>query len=93
MAPMRPADRSAADTDQLDDVIEKIETTLPRIHKMCRVQKKQKKSPTDRLPPGTASRFKELSEDPIINSEATEITEGPPMKINGAHDHKNQASA
>lgn len=93
MAPLRPAGCSAADPDQLDDVIEKIETTLPRIHKMCRVRKKQKRSPTEKLRSETKSRFQELSEDPIVNSEATEIIEGPPPVINGPHDHGLSASA
>ncbi|MGE3483336.1 MAG: hypothetical protein AB7L09_01220 [Nitrospira sp.] len=82
---MRPADRSAADGGQLDNVIEQIETALPIIHRMCRVDKKQKKSPTDRICREAQPRFQKLSEDPIVNSDATDILGCLPKPVNQEH--------
>jgi hypothetical protein len=65
----------------LDDVIQKIDESLPAIHQMCKV--KQKRSPTSAM---MRARFKELVEDPILNEEGTDIKEAPPTKVNGAHD-------
>ena len=73
----------------LDDVIEKIDQSLPVIHEMCAVRKKQskqKKSPTDRLPLAKAKRaraaFAEMADDSILTESGDDITDGPLKKIN-----------
>lgn len=91
MEPTRPSDPCEIE-DRLDDVIEQIEDALPRIHKMCKVDKKQKRRPsTDKIRRQAKSRFQELSEDPIVNSSGTDIIECDCglTKANGAlaHDH------
>lgn len=61
----------------LDDVIQKIDESLPAIHRMCRIEKKQKKTPASRLPPDKArlakARFQEMREDPLLNEEGTDV--------------------
>ena len=89
MTPIRPVGSDTNDLGRLDEVIESIETALPHIHQMCRVHRKQKKSPTDRLSRDTVSRFQELSEDPIVNIDATDIIGPLPLNINGDHNPKN----
>ena len=85
---MRPAKRPAIQDGPLDDVIEQIENALPAIHRMCRVQLKQKKAPTDRLPPEqiqqARTRLQELSENPVVIDE-----HAPILRINGGSNHVN----
>lgn len=88
MVPMQPAPRRpTVEEVALDEVIERIDQSLPVIHRMCRVQKKQKKSPTDRLPAKQEAqrRLKELSEDPILTDSGDDIAAEPLRKINGFH--------
>lgn len=76
MAAMRPLDPSVLReqvSETVDDLIEKIEDSLPTIRKLCRKQKKQKKAPTDRISPEAKERLKELSENPILNDEGTDF--------------------
>jgi len=81
MTPMFPPKRSSAEAPSiLDDVIQKIDESLPMIHQMCRIKQKRTR-PTDRV----RARFKELVEDPILNEDGTDIREVPPTKINGFH--------
>lgn len=84
MLPAQPAPRQPSTVDDaLDEVIEKIDATLPVIHKMCRTRKKQKKTPTDRLKADARRRLKELSEDPILTENGSDIREESPTQVNG----------
>jgi hypothetical protein len=85
MPPMRPAKRPTAETGRLDTVIQQIETDLPAVHRLCTAMGKQKKSPIERLNPESKTRLRELSQDPIMNDEGTDILETPMIKINGYH--------
>lgn len=88
MSPAQPSPRrpSIEDVD-LDEVIERIDQSLPAIHRLCRVRRKQKKSPTDRLPIKQAqlmrARFEEMSEDPVVIDPDVEPEQ--PQRVNGFH--------
>jgi len=76
--PARPAKKP-----DLDTIIDRIDETLPEIHRMCRVARKQKtKPPTDRLCPEARELMRELSEDPIVIDDQDHRTR--PKHINGS---------
>ena len=73
----------------LDEVIERIDQSLPAIHRMCAIRKKQsrRKATTDRLLPEQAKHvkaaFREMVDDPLLTESGDDITEGPVQTING----------
>lgn len=89
---MQPApDRTPAVTDaDLDEVIQQIDQALPRIHRMCKLQKKQKKAPTSRLPEDAQRRMRELSEDPIFTDNGTDTRSEVLDRINGFHQEESE---
>ncbi len=96
MTPQRPLKpRSEVDLT-LDVVIKKIDETLPTIHRMGRAQTKQKKSPTDRLPPVEAkvakARLQELCNRPILTADGTDIVDAP-SRVNGSRCDDNELAA
>lgn len=98
MAEMRSNRNGACDdSGRLDQVIERIETTLPKIHRLCKVKKKQKRNEVveghDVVDDRVRSRFQELSEDPIVNLGGTEIIESPLIEINGSHEHRSDRNS
>jgi hypothetical protein len=74
----------------LDEVIQKIDESLPAIHRMVAVRKKQsrRRTATDRLAPEEARRaqaaFQEMKDNPLLTDSGDDIRESPLQKINGA---------
>ena len=87
-----PLNGDSYDSQRLDDVIKRIDSALPQIHKMCKSTKSQK-PPTERLCREAAPRFRQLLRDPIVNADATEILAKKPPHLNGGEAKVNQASA
>lgn len=81
MRPAGPSPREGELSEIIDATIQQTEIIVSR----CRV-KKQKK-PTDRLSPAEVvrckTRLQELVEDPIVNSDATDILIKPHSHLNG----------
>ena len=71
----------------LDEVIEKIDKSLPKLHKIAAVRKKQskRKAPSDSFPIAQMMRaraaFAEMVEDPLLTESGDDITDGPAKKI------------
>lgn len=74
MRPDGPAAQMGQLNELIDETIEKVEETILSLRKQQkRVQKKQKRRPTDSITKGAKSKLRELCDDPIVNSDATDI--------------------
>ena len=80
MTAMRPAPKHARsfqvseveeEAAVLDDVIQRIDASLPIIHQKC--ERDSAKPPTDRLPRAALAVFQDMQEDPLLNDAGTDI--------------------